>query len=58
MTLEEVAALQHRVLLTFQCRCQMVGGPMWHLRAKMEVASKCSVCKAIDAYNELTNGKT
>ncbi len=44
------------------CRCQMVGGPKWHLRAVTEVAVQCSRCKAIERYDlehipELQDGR-
>lgn len=55
MTLEEIAALMYHALKSSQDRCQMKGGAKWHLMAKREVATKCSRCIAIDAYEELCN---
>jgi hypothetical protein len=40
----------YRALVLTPCRCQMAGGPKWHLRAKPEVAKLCSRCAAVTAY--------
>jgi hypothetical protein len=52
----ELETLLYTALKAMPCRCQMVGGPKWHFRAKMEVAKQCSRCAAIAAY-ESQSGK-
>jgi hypothetical protein len=39
-------------LKSLPCRCQMLGGERWHLRAQPEVATQCSRCAAIAAYEK------
>jgi hypothetical protein len=50
--LEEIASILIIVLRSQPCRCQMKGGPMWHLKAQMQISFTCSRCKAIECYEE------
>lgn len=51
----DIARMLYTALKLSQDRCQMKGGARWHLQAQREVATKCSRCVAIDAYEELHN---
>jgi hypothetical protein len=50
---QEVAHQLYLALKIAPCRCQMKGAEKWHLQAQREVATKCSRCVALDAYEAL-----
>lgn len=50
--LELVTSVLVLALRSQPCRCQMKGGPRWHLKAQMEIEFKCSRCMALEMYEE------